>query len=116
MGLLSIVGIGVGIIGGSKARKRQRRINNANAARERVKQFRESRLAQGQIAQAGVNSGAGLQSSSVISGTEGAVQQARGNIGFVDQINLLTQRRNAAMKYVQIGQALVQADQALKGK
>ncbi len=73
-------------IGNAKAQKRQRVLGRVRNRRSTIQQFRESRIRAGQIRQAGINSGAGLDSSSVVSGFEGVVQQARGNVNFINTV------------------------------
>lgn len=112
----AIVGAGaaiVGVVGASKARKSQRRLDEARATRENQQQVRRSRIAAGQVTQAGISSGAGLDSSGVIQGAEGAVQQARGNIAFVSSVNQIANRLASAKSLINFGAGLGQFGQAI---
>jgi len=114
----AIVGAGaavIGVIGASKARKEQRRLDEARATRENQQQFRAARIAAGSVAQAGINAGAGLDSSGVISGQSGVIQQARGNIAFVNSINQIQNRLASAKSLINFGAGLGQFGRAISG-
>lgn len=114
----AIIGAGaavVGVIGASRARKAQRRIDEARAARERTQQFRQARIAAGAIKQAGITSGAGLETSAVTQGQQGVVQQARGNISFVETINQLQNRLASAHSLINLAAGIGAFGSAVSG-
>lgn len=71
-----------------KAARREQRLQDIKAARERRKQVEQARVARANIIQAGVAQGAG-GSSSVISGAGQTATAAGSNISFLDNVTTL---------------------------
>lgn len=87
---LVVAGTGVQVAGSLMAQGAQKKATQAQAgmqqvqaARERYQQIRQARIARANIVQEGENQGAG-GSSSVISGAAGVMNQAYGNIGYIN--------------------------------
>ena len=94
--------------GQSKQRKGQERIRDAENRQNRINQARESRIQRSQIQQAAVNSGAGLDSSSVIQGQQNVASQVRTNELFVNQISDAQAQIASGQNLKMIGQSIGQ--------
>jgi len=90
----------------SKQRKGQERIRDAENKQNRINQAREARIQRAQIQQTAVNTGAGLDSSSVIQGQQNVASQVRTNELFVNQISDAQAQIASGQKLQMIGQSI----------
>ena len=97
----------VSTVSALQQQKRQRRLEAVKSQRARQQQFREARIKSASIRQAGINSGAGLDASSVQGGAENVAQQARSNVGFINTVQQLQNSIMAARSLGSLGQGLV---------
>lgn len=82
-----------------KVLEAQQRFQDIQAQRERLQQVRTARDQSARITQQGVNQGAG-GSSSVQTGAAGALGQAYGNIGYINQTQRASQQITSAREQV----------------
>jgi hypothetical protein len=99
---IAAVGTVVSTVSQVKSAKAQRRLQQAQATRERQVQFASARKQSGAILQAGVTAGA-QGSTAVGQGQQGVVQQARSNVSFINQVEQIQNRLASAQALGAIG-------------
>lgn len=104
--VVAAAGTVVTAAGQAKTAKAQKKRSQLESRQQRIEQARQARIERARIQQAGIGSGAGLESSSVVAGASNVATQARSNTAFIDQIEGLNQRIASGQSTAAIGQGI----------